>query len=304
MKLSKKILAAFSVAAMLVVAGSFTACKDEDDDDPYEMITKVNSSYYTINHTNTDADTVQRGYKSTSFKHAGALVDITFNSAKSTGTYGDGVMGVIFGLESNDDGSKNFYVFGARNKGDYYVSKYKNVTDLQGNNFGASEVKYNATDFDNAEGTVEYSILPATKSDAFPTAGDKLKTSDDSVSFTVFYKDTVDETETDNGYKHTYKVYLLDANTASAYTVKDSTGAVLDGDKNEVDLAKAAEEIASIDYYTDSKSFTQRQFAIYANVYPNSDNCTESYTKAKGTGTVKGYWRVQGDFKHADVVED
>ncbi|MBP3773036.1 MAG: hypothetical protein J6I53_10175 [Treponema sp.] len=301
MKLSKKILAAFSVAAMLVVAGSFTACKDEDDDDPYEMITKVNSSYYTINHTNTDADTVQRGYKSTSFKHAGALVDITFNSAKSTGTWGDGVMGVIFGLESNDDGSKNFYVFGARNKGDYYVSKYKNVTDLQAANFGAgAEHQFSAEDkFTADENTAEYEIKTFT---AAPS--DKLKTAADSVSFTVFYKDTVDETETENGYKHTYKVYLLDANTASAYTVKDGTGDVLDGNKNVVDLAAAAEEIASIDYYTDSKSFTQRQFAIYANVYPNSDNCTETYTKAQGTGTVKGYWRVQGDFKHADVVED
>ena len=301
MKLSKKILAAFSVAAMLVVAGSFTACKDEDDDDPYEMITKVNSSYYTINHTNTEADTVQRGYKSTSFKHAGALVDITFNSAKSSGTYGDGVMGVIFGLESNDDGSKNFYVFGARNKGDYYVSKYKNVTDLQAANFGAGEGhQFSDEDkFTADENTAEYEIKAFTDA---PSG--KLKTSDDSVSFTVFYKDTVDETETENGYKHTYKVYLLDANTASAYTVKDSTGDVLNGDKNVVDLASVAEEIASIDYYTDSKSFTQRQFAIYANVYPNSDNCTANYSKAKGTGTVKGYWRVQGDFKHADVVED
>ncbi|MBQ9282040.1 MAG: hypothetical protein IJ207_07545 [Treponema sp.] len=301
MKLSKKILAAFSVAAMLVVAGSFTACKDEDDDDPYEMITKVNSSYYTINHTNTDADTVQRGYKSTSFKHAGALVDITFNSAKSTGTYGDGVMGVIFGLESNDDGSKNFYVFGARNKGDYYVSKYKNVTDLQAANFGAGDGHQfsDENDFTADDNTAEYEIKTFTDA---PSG--KLKTSADSVSFTVFYKDTVDETETDDGYKHTYKVYLLDANTASAYTVKDGTGDVLDGDKNVVDLDSAAEEIASIDYYTDSKSFTQRQFAIYANVYPNSDNCTETYNKARGTGTVKGYWKVQGDFKHADVVED
>ena len=301
MKLSKKILAAFSVAAMLVVAGSFTACKDEDDDDPYEMITKVNSSYYTINHTNTDADTVQRGYKSTSFKHAGALVDITFNSAKSTGTYGDGVMGVIFGLESNDDGSKNFYVFGARNKGDYYVSKYKNVTDLQAANFGAGDGHQfsDENDFTADDNTAEYEIKTFTDA---PSG--KLKTLEDSVSFTVFYKDTVDATETENDYKHTYKVYLLDANSASAYTVKDSTGEVLDGDKNVVDLATAAEEIASIDYYTDSKSVTQRQFAIYANVYPNSDNCTENYKNAKGTGTVKGYWKVQGDFKHADVVED
>ena len=303
MKLSKKIIAAFSVAAMLVTALSVTGCKKEEDDDPYEMIAKVNNNYYTISHTNTAADTIQRGYKATHFQHAGALVNITFNSEKSTGTYGDGVLGTIFGLESNKDGSKNFYVIGIRNKGDYYISQNKNVKDLQGNNFGADKVYKKSvsgddTRFANETATAEYEIVDFT---SIPAAS--LKTATNSIGATIFYKDTVDDTQNaDKTYTHTYKVYILPSNT-TATKVKDGNGDLLDANSNVVSLDSET-LVASIEYKTDSKSYTQRQFALYANVYPKDSNCSASYAKAKGTGTVKGNWTVLGDFKHADVVED
>ena len=146
MKLSKVLLGSLFAAAML---GLFAGCAKEDD--PYDMITEKNSTTWEISHTNEEADTVHRGYASTNFKHSGGLVNIHFNS-KSNGTYGDGVMGFVFGLRANETNSKanDFFVVGVRNRGDYYVSKYENVTNLQGNNFGVG---------DN-DGAVEVEYIP------------------------------------------------------------------------------------------------------------------------------------------------
>jgi hypothetical protein len=290
MKLSKVLLGSLFAAAML---GLFAGCAKEDD--PYNMITEKNSSTWEINHTNEDADLIHRGYKSTTFKHSGGLVNIHFDS-KSTGTYGDGVMGFVFGLRDNATNSKasDFFVVGVLNRGDYYISKYTNVTNLQGNNFGVG-------DNDGAE-EVEYVSLGA----AVPSA--KASTAN-GYDVGVYFRDVVvDSTDTTAPYAHKYQLYFVKVDSTASYDVDDDTGALKikasgASDYSEVNLGTP---IYEIDYESDSNSLSQYKFGPYANVYPSTDKCSATYkaNKATGTGTLKGTWTVPADYLHADVVED
>ena len=288
MKLSKVLLGSLFAAAML---GLFAGCAKEDD--PYDMITEKNSTTWEISHTNEEADTVHRGYASTNFKHSGGLVNIHFNS-KSNGTYGDGVMGFVFGLRANETNSKanDFFVVGVRNRGDYYVSKYTNVTNLQGNNFGVG-------DNDGAE-EVEYVSLGAT------VPSDKASTTN-GYDVGVYFRDVVvDSTATAAPYAHKYQLYFVNVDSTASYDVDDDTGALKvkeagASDYSEVDLGSA---IIEISYESDSNSLSQYKFGPYANVYPASSKCSPSYAKAKGTGTITGTWTIPADYKHADIVED
>ena len=153
MKLSKKILAAFSAAALLAMAGTFVACT-EDDDDTEGAITGSGKNY-AINYTN-ESDSVYRCTNTTTLTHLGELVKITINDQANNSV--DGAMGFIWDLQQSKDaasvtedstetkpvvtekGHQNFFVATFRNKNgniQWYVSKYFNVTDLQAKNFGA-----------------------------------------------------------------------------------------------------------------------------------------------------------------------
>ena len=155
MKLSKKLIAAFSVAAMLVTAMSVTGCKKEDDDD-----NAIDGNV--INYTNTSGE-IYRAYISTSLKHFGELVKITFNN--QTASSHDGVMGFIWDYKesksvegsaakkNNTSDTYNFFVIGFNGLGNpdedntnhdkprFYISKYFNVPKgkLKAENFGAGK---------------------------------------------------------------------------------------------------------------------------------------------------------------------
>ncbi len=142
MKLSKILFGAVAVAAVM----GLVSC---GGDDPNGMI-KGSGKKYTIDYTN-DSTVVSRGYKETGMKHAGALVKVTFNKEDLVnGKYNSGsdanaagVMGTIFNLHDADSdnaekGAVDFYIIGIRDDGNYYMSKFENITDLQGNNFGAN----------------------------------------------------------------------------------------------------------------------------------------------------------------------
>lgn len=270
---------AYSVALVGIAALAVAGCSIKDDE--FNMINEENSKLYTIDHTNEDADQVHRGYKSTNYAHAGGLVNIHFDSI-SNGTYGDGVMGLIFGLDGSKN-ARNFYVIGIRNKKDYYVSQYTNVSNLNGNNFGVA-------DGDGAE-----EVIIKNLNTALPA--DKISTSN-GLDVTVFYRDVIK-----NSTEHTYEIYFLTPD--EAYTVATDTdgNAVVKNGSSDVELGTAA---VTIDYNCTSDSFTQRKFAPYANVYPATANCSADYkaNKATGTGTVKGSWTIQGDFKAAELEED
>ena len=131
MKLSKKVLAAFSVAAALAMVGTLAGCADDDETDPYGIVNGSNNSYWvgdkTEGYTNTENTTV-RGFDSTVFNHAGGLVEVTFKdvaTVKTNSTYGNssGVMGLIWNLAGEAGSTKvtpipdsgiTFYIVGAR----------------------------------------------------------------------------------------------------------------------------------------------------------------------------------------------
>lgn len=290
MKLSKVLLGSLFAAAML---GLFAGCTKEDD--PYNMITEKNSSTWEINHTNEDADTVHRGYKSTNYAHAGALVNIHYDAKVTTA---NGVMGIIFGLHANATNSKanDFFVIGTRDDGTYYVSGYKLVTDLQGDNFGASTTTVDSySDFEAATECTEWVIKK------FSAA---TGTTSNGYDIGFYFKDVVDSTTPDANslYDHHYEIYWATIDTAKKYDINDDTGVISNTtDKTELSLGT---KFAEFSYKSSEKDPQQYKFAPYANVYPAASKCSSTYAKAKGTGTLKGTWSVPADYLHADVVED
>lgn len=162
MKLSKKVIAAFSAAAALAVAGTFVGCSDDSEDDPEGAITGSNNNYtiaydnpngYKLDEVDPKANStgVYRAWKRTANKHLGALTKITFNKGKkwengnSTDVDADkncGVLGFAWDLTGDtDSASETFNLVGVRNNNgtfQAYVSRYFNVTDKQANNFGAT----------------------------------------------------------------------------------------------------------------------------------------------------------------------
>lgn len=136
MKIMKKIAAAALASAALF---AFVGCSGGDD--PNEAITKVNDKEFTVYYENTDSE-IYRAYCDTGYKHSGGLFIVELNNQTKTQEVADGVMGIIFDLNGND--KKNFYVVGLNygykgnvGKLGYYASKFRNVTDLRAENFGA-----------------------------------------------------------------------------------------------------------------------------------------------------------------------
>ena len=144
------------------------------DDDPKDAI-KGNDNNYTVSLANTESDLV-RAYEVTAFKHAGALIKVTFDSAD----VGTSKMGVIFDLKDDDehDGAKEFYIIGLNPQTtvkNFYVSKFENVTDIQADNFGTYLTSNKA---------IEKEIVPIsmTNNITVPAAVDGK------ISFYVYYK--------------------------------------------------------------------------------------------------------------------
>lgn len=145
MKMTKKWL--LGAAVLAAVSFGFMGC-GEDDDDENNMISGSNNDY-SINYKNEET-TVSRGYDTTTFKHAGSLCQMTMSEASAAA----GAMGYIWDLESNyaKEGSaravkdpRRFFIFGfnyglngGNGKVAYYLSLYKNVENIQEQNFGAT----------------------------------------------------------------------------------------------------------------------------------------------------------------------
>lgn len=291
MKLSRKVLAAFSVVAMLATAMVVTSCKSEDDD-PNEMISGRNNNY-SIDYTNEVADTVSRGISKTAFKHAGAAIKITFQNPSTTA---NGVMGFIFDLEETA-GKKSFNVIGVRSKGganlEYYVSRYENVSDLQAPNFGAdssvpeasraTEIEYKAA-FQNAKGNDDASVYAVALLTKAAAAGS------DSKDVAYAEGDWI------------YNVYLL-----KGIDVSMSDAGILtmdDANKTPVDLTSITPVAVIKTAYDSAKtSPEQKKLAVYANVYPNKAKCSAGYKNATGSGTLKGTWQYKGDYKEVPLED-
>ncbi len=273
MKLSKVLLSS-AVAAALVFG--FAGCADGSDD-PNEMITGRNSEYF-IDYVNEDTNNVSRGYHDTAYNHCGAAIKITFEKPADDP---NGVMGFMFDLKDKD-GIRSFNVVGLRTMGkkngklNAYVSGYKNVTDIQANNFGAPST--------GAE-EIEYVKLSSEK-----IVQGTYDENSDSVSTTI-YACLVKATESGKDFNNVtyekdsfvYKVYALNKDIKKLGT----NGEPFDKDGKSVDLSDAT-ELAVIK--TDYKKYEQAKLAVYANVY-------------KGKA-LAGSWKYCGDFKETVIDEN
>ena len=290
MKLSKKVLAAMSASALLLTAGIFTSCGDEEDDDENEMISGSNNDY-TLSYDNSASTDTSRGYDVTKNNHKGALVQITLNKDGTTG-YG-AAMGYIWDLSSTDasasaedlaravsDKPRNFCIAGfgyQTSKGIYtpYVSRYTNVYDVQAANFGTK--KSDGTGGVTVNGKTQYA-----EEKVYIDMGEYKVTADNDgkyvVTINVYEETTADSTDSTKTV------------TTGGYVVDIYNGAVAKADlKTATKLASTTISAADLGYDT-AKAVTQKQGAVYANVYAGS--------KASGT------WHYADTYSAAEAVEE
>lgn len=294
MKLSKKVLAALSTAALLATAGVFVSCA-EDDDDPENAITGSGSNYE-INYANSSKTDIYRAYKTTTFKHEGELVKITLNNQETT-TH-NGAMGFIWDLckskdaapvtsgtetitpVATDENLKNFFVVGFRNNStapQMYISKFFNVSDLQADNFGA---KTTVTTHQAGITATEPKELEVVKAWNVADLSDIDIASDKTLTFWVDIYPVFENSK--------YGVnYAAHANLAAGSYVVEVYAADPTGDTpgDPVFVKTIATNITG---YTAEP--TQHTLAVYANVQPEK--------------TLSGSWNLAKDYAADEVVEE
>ncbi len=250
------------------------------------MISGSNNNY-SISYTNTSDDT-SRGYKTTTFKHAGSLCQITLNSDSS-----EGAMGYIWDLESNSSRAvaapRVFCIAGfnynhtATGKVAYYVSRYKNVVDIEAENFGTtSSITYNGTSYT----ATENEKIALSPSNSFTPTKDS--SGNVVVTFDVYEDGTWswNDSKTKRVYTSYNGGYVVDIYDGAVTLSQIATGSVTAKDSATFSASELGYDV------TDSSKSVVSQFngAVYANVYANS--------------TVNGSWKYLETYKSADVVEE
>ena len=266
MKLMKKALVAVSVLALASVI--FAGCKKEDDDDENNMISGSNNNY-SIEYKN-ETSSVSRGYQATTFKHLGALCQMTM---KVTSSAPDGAMGYIWDLESNSTRAvkdpRRFFIVGfnyndtADGKVAYYVSRYTNVTDIMEENFGTKLTSNPA---------VEKEYIQLNSTNVFTPTPD----SSGNIVVTV----NVYEGTNDADYNGTFVVDIYNGAVAEADLLTAT---------KVVSVTIPAEDIGYLSAGT-SKSARQKNGAVYANVYAGK--------------TLTGSWKYLDTYSEAEVIEE
>lgn len=268
MKMVKKVL-----LGMVALAAVFTFTSCGPKDDPEGAIKGGGNNVYTIDYTN-EGTARYRAYRATSQNHAGALVTVQFD-ASNTNEDPSSKLGVIFNL-SEKNGKKNFYCIGIAPDGKYYVSKFFNVTDIQGDNFGVADanVVNNATANDPA-GTdpSEIEIVHlGSASIAKPAKVDNMYT------YYIWFQGQ------DDG---SFQWAILTGLTASEIAAYNTSTGVLPAYST---ATKVNGAIAVDSSYTSNNKPRQNDVAVYAQVQPNS--------------TLKGKWKFEGFFKEAEDIEE
>jgi len=273
MKISK--LLKVGAFALLAASLCFVGCKKEDDDDENGMISGSNNNY-TLSYDNSASSDTSRGYVTTRNAHLGALCQITLNKGYS----GSGAaMGYIWDISSTDASAsaeelaravstnpRSFCIVGFANfNGTYkaYVSRYTNVYDIQAKNFGTE-----------GDVTVNGVVQKAVEKEY-------IKSSDNKTLSAV-----------DGAYIITVNVYEEKENgtTTGGYVVDIYNGAVAKADLETAEkLATTTIPAADLGYATAAKA-TQRQGAVYANVY----------AKSKASGS----WNYLDTYSADEVVEE
>ena len=278
MKVSK--LFKIGAVALMVSSLCFVGCKDEEDDDENGMISGSNNNY-TLSYDNSASSDTSRGYVTTKNDHLGALCQITLNKGYS----GSGAaMGYIWDISSTDASAsaeevaravsakpRNFCIVGfgyssSKQMFSPYVSRYTNVYDIQAENFGTKGVTVN--------GKTELA-----DEDSLIDIGDYKVTADDAGNYII----TVNVYEEKDGEGNTTGGYVVDIynGPVTKAEIKDGTAGT--------PLATTTISASKLGYGT-AKKATQRQGAVYANVYAGSK--------------VTGSWKYLDTYSADEVVEE
>lgn len=288
MKLSKKVLAAMSAATLIMTAGIFTSCGEEDDDTEGAITGKNND--YTLSYTNKSETDTYRCYNSTTTKHRGAMAVITLNKEGTTGS--GAAMGFIWDLYSEDETAsaeeiaravsakpRNLCIVAfANHDGKFmpYVSRYTNVYDLQADNFGTKGVTVNG----EVKKAVEKEYIGWTTTADDNNSGNGYALTADADGNYVMTVNVYAEKNDDNTYTGGYVVDVY-----NGALTKDE---VESGEKPTLcETTISAEDLG----YTAGEKPTKRTNAVYANVYKSS--------------AASGTWKYLDTYTLADeVVED
>ena len=242
MKFSKKMMFG-AVALMMAASLVFTGCRDEEGSAAVNISWGGNTA--TVLGTNDSDDLYARNFSTMRTEHIDYTATATWNKGNA------GVIGVMFGMSKNADGTYNFGVVGLGDTGGtnprYYVNHYVNVDPVS--------MVGSASDFTNKEGK------EAWVDDNCPWKNLKGITADEDGNFTVAIKVALKGKEGEDGY---YEV------TLGTELEKDGT-------------IKAANKIASAEVgkttkFTDKdgnnvknsetpSKCTQTDVGVYANVY-------------------------------------
>lgn len=243
MKFSKKMMFG-AVALMMAASLVFTGCRDEEGSSDVNISWGDNGNTATVLGTNDSDDAYARTFSTMRTEHIDYTATATWNKGNA------GVIGVMFGMSKNEDGTYNFGVVGLGDTGGtnprYYVNHYVNVDPLS--------MVGSANDFINKEGKKAWveEDCPWT-----PLSG---ITADEDGNFTVAIIVALEGDEAKDGY---YKVTL---------------GTELEADGKSIKDVKGTKEVGKTIKFTDKdgnnvknsatlSKCSQTDVGVYANVY-------------------------------------
>lgn len=245
MKFSKKMM--FGAAALMMAASLvFTGCRDEEGSADVNISWDLAGNNATVLGTNDSDDAYARTFNTMRTKHVDYTATATWNKGNN------GVIGVMFGMVKNADGTYNFGVVGlgdtAGSNPRYYVNHYVNVDPLS--------MVGSASDFINKDGQKAWVDVDC---DWKTLSG---ITADEDGNFTV-----------------AIKVALKGTNPESDGYYEVTLGTALEADGSITD-AKGTMEVGKITKFTDESGAnikynaasngtgcTQTDCGVYANVY-------------------------------------
>ena len=245
MKFSKKMMFG-AVALMMAASLVFTGCRDEEGSAAVNISWGDNGNTATVLGTNDSDDAYARTFSTMRTKHIDYTATATWNKGNA------GVIGVMFGMSKNADGTYNFGVVGLGDTGGtnprYYVNHYVNVDPVS--------MVGSANDFLNKEGN------KAHVDGDCPWTDLKGITADEDGNFTVAIIVALEGEEDKDGY---YKVTLGTELEADGKSIKDEN-------------IKGTKEVGKTTKFTDKdgnnvknsatlSKCSQTDVGVYANVY-------------------------------------
>lgn len=296
MKIMKKI-AAVTIAAAALFA--FAGCAGESEDE--NGMLSVSGKKCSIDYTNEKPENYSRAFETLKTKHFDAVckiestVNLTKEDAKDTkNDKADGVMGYIFDVLQNENGSYNFTIAGVRYNAykravQAYVTVYKNV--------GGGEYLSAGNEFCDINGVeIGKPGCLASSEEFFPEAPSGIKTLAEEIEIAKGEKATIwvdlvcqdgkseGRTGTEGNYVVTF--YSADPQRTTSAAGKNTTyGAELD----DIELASVTIPVASTNYAKIKEKDAQSYLGFYANVY--------------GGKTLTGTWELLDLEGAAEPVE-